>query len=713
MAHVEQCGHALARAKQESASMSARRFNTSSPNPDQTSRRVLVVASIIVLWMFVIAGRLVYLQMFQHSWLRERADAQQQDTVNTIPQRGLVYDRQGRELARSIETETLYVEPQKIDDIRQTARSVAPIIGQDSAKLEAKLQTAKASNKKSILLDRKLDEDHANQIRDLKQKSLYLVKEPKRFYPNGSLAAHILGFVGLDNAGLAGVEQQFNQRIKGEGGKLFVETDGGKKRASYSSFETPSKPGESIVLTIDQLIQFRTEQALQAAMDRTHAKSASAIVLDPHTGEVLALANVPTFDPNSVRAVAPGTLANQALQNIYEPGSTFKAVAYSAAIEKKLVKPDDMIDCQMGSITVAGRLVHDHKPFGTLTITEALEKSSNVAAIKLGIRVGDESMADYITRFGFGKRTGIELPGETAGLVRPLSRWLPSSIGSIAMGQEIGVTPLQMAAAYGAIANDGIRIAPHLIREIKGADGTTVYRSSPEQHRVISADTAKQLRTMLEAVTLNGTAKRAQLEGYSAAGKTGTAQKIDPATKAYSRSKFVGSFVGFAPVDNPSVVIIVVVDEPKGSYHGGDVAAPVFREIAEQILPEMEVAPDTELKPTPGSGYVARNINPEAAAREREQREVQIEEQRATLPQASTDSARPEGGEIIMAVATRNGVVMPDLQGSSVRDAMRVCAQLGLQLEARGDGRAVRQNPSPGSELIRGQTVRIDFGRSD
>jgi cell division protein FtsI (penicillin-binding protein 3) len=381
-------------------------------------------------------------------------------------------------------------------------------------------------------------------------------------------------------------------------------------------------------------------------------------------------------------------------------------VAFSAAIEKKLAKPDDRIDCQMGSITVAGRLVHDHHPFGTLTIAEALAKSSNVAAIKLGIRVGDDGMYDFITRYGFGKTTGIELPGEAQGIVRPVSHWQPSSIGSIAIGQEVGVTPVQMVAAFGALANDGIRVAPHLVREIRNSSGVVVYRPRSEERRVVSSDTAILLRGMLEGVTLKGTAKKAQLDGYSAAGKTGTAQKIDPKTRAYSRTKYVGSFVGFAPVKNPAVVIIVVMDEPAGSYHGGDVAAPVFREIAEQILLELGVMPDIDMKTAPD--LIAR-VNPESADGVRD-RQARSEERRiATMPTVDDNGGR--GGEVVYAVASNRTILMPDLRGRSVRDVARTCAQLGLQIEAHGEGRVLKQNPSPGREVESGRVVYVDFGR--
>jgi cell division protein FtsI (penicillin-binding protein 3) len=660
--------------------------------------------------MLVIGGRLIYLQTSARDWLAARALAQQQDIVETSPWRGLVLDRQGRELARSIDTESFFVVPGEIKSVEETAARLAPLIDADKMTLIERLEEAKERNRKFAWIARKLDEAQAEKIRALNLEGVYSLKEPKRFYPNGPLAAHVLGFVGLDEVGLAGVEQFYNERIRGEAGKIFFETDA--HRRPYASFETPARPGQSVVLTIDQMVQYRTEQALAEAVEGAHAKSGTAIVLDPHTGEILALANAPSFDPNDARAAPDQARLNQALQNIYEPGSTFKIVAYSAAVEEGLVKPEDHIDCQMGSITVAGRLIHDHHPFGTLTIAEALAKSSNVAAIKLGLKVGDARMYDYITRFGFGSRTGVELPGETAGLVRPVERWQPSSIGSIAMGQEVGVTPLQMAAAFGALANGGVRVAPHLVREIRAGDGTTAFQATPEERRVVSEETAQALRRMLEGVTLNGTAKRAQLDGYTAAGKTGTAQKIDPVTKTYSKTKYVGSFVGFAPVENPAVVIIVVIDEPLGAYHGGDVAAPVFRQIAEQILPELNVAPDTEVKSAPD--LIARaSTASEATARAREELKNETQEREATLPQAAPLAACADADEIIYAVATRRAVLMPDLRGRSVRDAARVCAQLGLQLEARGEGRALRQSPAAGAEIEAGQVIRIDFGRSD
>jgi cell division protein FtsI (penicillin-binding protein 3) len=688
--------------------MLARLVVQSKSRPDVSLGRALSVAAFIGFWMLVVCARLVHLQFSQHDGLADRARQQQQNAIETSAERGDLLDRQERQLARSVQTVSLFLDPEGLDAsaLDCTANELSHALGLSYAELSNEFREAQAEKRRFIWVARRLDADRAARIVAMDLPGLQTRLEPKRYYPNGPLAAHVLGYVGLDGQGLGGLEQFYNTKIAGEPGRLFLERDANGK--PYESFEIASKPGQTVVLTIDQSVQYQAEQALRAAVARSRAKSGSVIVLNPRNGEILAMANAPYFDPNNVSAAPAEARSNWALQNIYEPGSTFKIVAFSAALEKKLARVDDRIDCQMGAINVAGRVVHDHKPFGTLTISEALAKSSNVAAIKLGIRVGDETMYDYIKRFGFGSRTGIELPGETAGLLRKVERWQGSSIGSIAIGQEVGVTPVQMVAAFGALANDGVRIAPHLIREIRNASGAVVYRPQPEQRRVVSAETAIALRGMLEGVTLAGTAKQAQLDGYSAAGKTGTAQKIDPRTRSYSATKFVASFVGFAPVSNPQVVIIVVIDEPAGAYHGGDVAAPVFREVAEQILPGLGVMPDIETKSAPE--LVAQvNEDPERAAKLRDEQARSERERKATMPTVDSNSGR--GGEVVYAIASRKAMLMPDLRGRSVRDVARTCAQLGLQVEARGEGRVFKQSPSAGMEVSTGQTIYVDFGR--
>src|SRR5947207_1421681 len=658
------------------------------PRAASSHRRAIFISTGLVLWMAAIGARLVQLQIHQHADLAARARSQQLSSIDTAPTRGQVLDRQGRVLARSLDTESFFADPSEITNSDDTARKISAITNQSREDLGKKLADARDANKKFIWITRRLEMHAATKLDALQLKGIYSRKEPKRFYPNDSLAAHVLGFVGTDEVGLSGVEQFYNEKIRGEGGKVFLEVD--RDHRAFESYEVQSHPGQTVVLTIDQAIQYRTEQALSAAVDRAHAKSGAAIVMDPRTGEILALANAPTFDPNQPAANSAEARANGALQNIYEPGSTFKIVAYSAAIEKGLVKPDDKIDCQMGQITVAGRLIHDGHPYGVLTVADALAKSSNVGAIKLGLLVGNESMYEYMKRLGFGSRTGTDLAGESPGILRPLSRWQPSSIGSLAIGQEVGVTPLQMATAYSVLANGGTLVKPHLLRELRAPDGTVLFQAKPETRPALKPETTEALRSMSEGVTLHGTAKKAQLDGYTAAGKTGTAQKVDPKTHAYSATKFIGSFVGFAPVKNPAVVIIVVIDEPLGSYHGGDVAAPVFREIAEQILPELGVAPDVEFKSGPTMVAQTSKASPAQIKVDF----LQTEQREASLPKIAARNFNGQASEIVLAVASNRAALMPDMHGQSVRDVARTCAQLGLRLEARGDGHAVRRVPN-------------------
>jgi cell division protein FtsI (penicillin-binding protein 3) len=669
--------------------------------------------------MVGIGVRLAYLQTSQHERLSKKARAQQLDIEPQAAARGLILDRQGRELARSIDVDSFYADPREIENVEAAAVALARVLNIDGAELAARLKEAKEARRGFIWLARRVDDGQSRAVQELKLKGVYATEEQKRHYPNGALAAHVLGFVGGEekgrDKGLAGVEQIYDAALTGEPGRLVVDADA--KRHAFESEGSDPRDGQTIVLTIDQTVQYIVERELAAVVEKTHAKSAAAVVLDPRTGEVLALANAPAFDPNDAGGASAEARRNDALQNIYEPGSTFKVVAYTGALEEKLIKPDDRIECP-GSISLPGRIVHDHAR-GLLTMTEALAKSSNVAAIKLGLKLGNERLYDYIRRLGFGTKTGVELPGETAGLIRPVSKWQPGSIGSIPIGQEVGVTPVQMAGAYSAIANNGVRFAPHLVREVRDAEGRVVARTEPESHRVVSEETARTLRGMMEMVTLEGTAKAARLEGYTAAGKTGTAQKIDPKTHAYSATKYVASFVGFAPVESPAAVIIVVVDEPVGAHHGGDVAAPVFSEIANQILPYLDVMPDQAPDAKARAGQLALNTVPALSASNQTARggSKNVESaavETAGLPVlAEQGAAGGEIGEVVYAAANERALLMPDLRGRSVRDVARICERLGLELEARGEGRALRQSPTAGASVESGQVVRIEFGRSD
>lgn len=668
------------------------------------SNRMLALVAVLAFWIVAIGLRLIFLQAINTDWYKAQALMRQRKLVTTDASRGVIFDRHGRELARTVDAPSFFVIPGELKDINGLSKQVTAIVGGDARELAERLQRAKDSNAKFAWVVRKVDDAQAEQLRALNIEGMDSRPEPKRTYPNGPLAAHVLGFVSRDNRGLAGIEQTRDTDIAGDAGSFYIDHDA--ERKPYASTMTGTHDGDAVTLTIDQTMQFHVEQLLERAVKENGAKSATAVVMDPHTGEILALANYPSFDPNDPNGVEAVARVNGALQNYYEPGSTFKLVTYAAALEAGVVHPQDSIDCGGGSITIAGRTVKDSAKYGMLTATEALAKSSNVAAIRLGMRVGNQGMYDTARLFGFGNRTGIELPGESLGLLRPPAKWSPSSIGSIAMGQEVAVTALQITSAFGTVANNGVRVTPHIVKEIRDQNGQVTFRGNATQTQVISTGTAKTLRHMLESVTVSGgTAQKAHLDGYSAAGKTGTAQKIDPRTHKYSPDKHIASFVGFTPVDDPSIVISVIVDEPRGAYHGGDVAAPVFRSIAEQVLPLLNVEPDVDGPKTP----VAAEAEPESAPATPVA--VPPPPTNADLPRVERTGGNK--GETVYVNSSKRAMLMPDLRGKSLRDVATVCAQMGLQLETRGSGRAVKQTPAKGRELGVGQTIRVEFARSD
>ena len=557
------------------------------------TKRFGLVVVLLVLWMCGIGLRLVDLQTNQHEALLTKAVDQRRHEHKTKPLRGSILDRNGRELAVTLEAESLEIDPTELENTEQTAFQLGKILGKNPKELLFAFNDGKAARRRSIPVARELDAMTAEKIRNLGiPKGLIWRKEQKRFYPNDTLAAQVLGFTNREDIGQAGIESVEEKNLRGDYGQVTEERDGSGR--VYELTEAINQEPRSVVLTIDYALQHTVEQALADGITASKAKSGAAVVLNPQNGEILAMANAPTFNPNKPGDSKPELWTNRAVQNFYEPGSTFKLVTYSATLEEKIAAPSDTIDARAGQIKIGSRIIKDSGSGGVLTLTQALARSSNVAAITLGERVGKERLYDYIRRFGYGATTGVELPVESRGLLYAPEKWSADSIGSVPIGYEVGVTTLQSAAAFGTIANDGVRIAPHIIKEIRENDGKLFAQPTPEQRRVVSETTARQMRQMLEAVTeAGGTAKRAQLAGYTSAGKTGTAYKYDPAKRKYSESKFVASFVGFAPINNPAVVIAVMIDEPMGGlHHGGDVAAPIFSDIAEQILPALHIAPD-------------------------------------------------------------------------------------------------------------------------
>jgi cell division protein FtsI (penicillin-binding protein 3) len=572
----------------------------------------LHISLFFICWVTLICGRLIWLQVIHYKDYVDRAARQQQRTFEVAPRRGILYDRNLHELAMTVLADSVYAVPSEISDHQATAAALAKVVHTDATdRFTTAHQIAARLNasRNFAWIARKLDPPEVARVKALNLKGVYFQKEFKRFYPNSQLAAQVLGYVGTDDNGLGGMERKFDHDLHGVPGRMLTALDA--RRHVLDSQEREPDPGENLVLTIDENIQFMAERALDAALERTHASNGTIVVQDPYTGQILALAIRPTFNPNDFRHATTSLLKNHAVSDVYEPGSTFKLVTYSAALEQKVTSPDQMIDCQGGKIELAGRIIHDNQGehYGVIPVHKALEVSSDVAAVKLALRVGPDKFSQYIHDFGFGARTGVELPAETRGLLRPVRKWGPSSIGSIAIGQEIAVTPVQLVSMVSTIANGGIYMPPHVLIPEPAKVHAAPFKPGedlpdtlpPGAHRVISQMSAAEMRKMMQGVVLYGSGKPAALNGYSAGGKTGTAQKIDPRTHLYSKTMHIASFVGIAPVNNPVIAIAVVIDNPqKGpSYYGTAVSAPVFAEVAQEVLEYLGVPHDTPLLAPP------------------------------------------------------------------------------------------------------------------
>jgi cell division protein FtsI (penicillin-binding protein 3) len=578
--------------------------------------RFAYVAFFFCLWTSLIAVRLAWLQVVRHSDFVHRAALQQQRTFEVAPRRGMLYDRNLRELAVTVQVDSVYAVPSELGDNRASAAEIlAEIVHADPRDNFTSKQQILArfnASRNFAWVARKVDPEIAERLRELNLKGVYFQKEFKRFYPNNDLAAQVLGYVGTDDIGLGGLERQFDEDMHGEPGHMLTALDA--KRHVLGSEESQPMPGENLVLSIDANIQYMAERALDAQMEKMKAAHGTVVVQDPHTGQILALAISPRFNPNDQRHMDPSVLQNLAVSDVYEPGSTFKLVTYSAAIDGAGVQPTDMVDCQGGAMTMYGRTLHDDRSdghLGQVTVQYALEKSSDVGAAKMALKLGNQKFYDYMRGFGFGERSGIELPGETRGLLRSPKKWGSTSILSLAIGQEVGVTPVQLVTMVSAIANGGVYMPPHVLLqstdEMKGDPRLkpAAFRPSNQlpatlpdgAHRVISEMTSAKMRMMMQGIVVEGTGRRGALNGYSAGGKTGTAQKIDPVTRTYSHTKLVASFAGFAPVSNPAISVAVIIDTPTvGTRYGAETSAPVFAEVAQEVLEYLGVPHDQPLK---------------------------------------------------------------------------------------------------------------------
>jgi cell division protein FtsI (penicillin-binding protein 3) len=710
--------------------------------------RLYALSGFLSLWLVVICLRLVYLQIFCYGDFEHRAQHQQQRSFDLSPKRGVIYDRAGRELAMSIQVDSAFAVPTEIPDLANTISLIARITRDDPRVVLADCRARKTF----CWVARKADAEVVERIRGMNLQGIHFQKEPKRFYPKRDLAAQMLGYVGTDDQGLSGLERQFNSELQGKPGKLMISVDARKRW--FSSVEKQPEPGNNLVLTVDQNIQYIAERELETAMEQTKAIAGTVIVQNPRTGEILALANRPTFNPNLRKEITVEALKDRAVSDIYEPGSTFKIVTVSAGLEEKITRPDEMFDCQMGSIVINGMRIRDSKPHGVLSVSDIIAESSDVGAIKIALRLGEDRFYKYIRAFGFGQQTGIELPGETRGLTKPVNRWSKVSIGAISMGQEIGISPLQLIGMISTIANDGMWVAPRIVAGTVEPQSTpqTISFQQGESRRVISPLTAAQMREMLQGVVLHGTGRKAILEGYSSAGKTGTAQKVDPATGVYSKTKYVASFAGFAPVNDAKVAIAVILDSAVGLHQGGQVSAPVFQRVAQQVLEYMHVPHDVELPPSRQVLLSRRNANdkdleenspdhlgasldladagvtPTAPApsksatvseqvvraslttREAVSPAVTADNSPSVKPDDTPDQKLPASRTVVLDVE-EGGIAVPSFLGKNVRAAVEAAQDAGLDLDAVGSGVAREQSPAAGAKVAAGSRVMVRFGR--
>ncbi|RII28962.1 MAG: penicillin-binding protein [Geobacter sp.] len=645
-----------------------------------TKVRIRFVASLFVVAFAIVSARAVYLQVIKKEQLLKLAEKQHQGIIQLTPGRGDIYDCNKAPLAVSVEMDSCFAEPRNVENIPAAAALLAPVLGVSRDELLRKMQ----GSKNFCWLQRQVTPEKAQKVRDLEIEGIGFVKESKRFYPNAEIASHVIGFTGLDPAGLEGVELKYNATILGNTGYIVTERDAlGRNVALKGMVVKKASKGQNVTLTLDKNIQYLAEKELAKAVLGSRAKAGIALVMEPQTGKILAMANYPNFNPNAYSDFGPQQLRDRAVADSFEPGSTFKVFLVAAALEEKIVTPREGFNCENGSYNIGGRTIHDTHRYGRLSVAEVLKYSSNIGAAKIGTRLGPERLYNYLRSFGFGERSGIDLPGEASGYLRGRNQWFGVDLATISFGQGVSANAVQIAAAISAIANGGVLMKPYVVEQISDDTGTVMQKITPQvRQRVVSPEVARTVARMLEGVTLpGGTGTNAAVDGYSVAGKTGTAQKVDPVTHGYSLDKRTASFVGFVPVENPRLTILVVIDEPKTSPYGGVVAAPAFQAIAQQTLCYLRIPPEKELKKRPEPVEVK---NPVA------------EEQQMTAAEGVIE----EAGE---------GSVMPNFRGMSMRQVMQTMEKRGLNVKLLGSGRAIEQNPQPGRKVGPSEPVWIKF----
>ncbi|HKY19593.1 MAG TPA: penicillin-binding protein [Vicinamibacterales bacterium] len=645
--------------------------------------RLFVGAVMFLLWAVAIQARLVYLQVHEHEELQSRAVNQSARTMDISAKRGDILDRHGRVLAYSVDSDSVYGVPSEVKDAKQAASRLCAAL-EDCSDKEREALAARLRQKRAfVYVRRRVTPHQARRIAAIGLEGIDFIKEDRRFYPKKQLAAQLLGFVGVDNTGLSGIEAAYDSQISGALGKLLYQTDA--RGRAFSRLERPPTAGATVELTIDEYLQHVAERELRDAVAHNRASSGTVIIMDPKTGEILALANEPTFNPNAFSAATVQQRRNRAVQDIYEPGSTFKVVTASAALEERVISPEDIVDVSGGRIRFGARVIDDTHDYGSLTFTDVIVKSSNVGAIKVGLKLGPERLGVYARRFGFGRALSPDFPGETPGIVWDPTKLDSSALASMSMGYQVGVTPLQMVAAISSVANGGDLFQPRVVRALV-RDGKRTEVKPAILGRTISKDTAVTLTGIMEQTVERGTATYAQVEGYTIAGKTGTASKLIDGR--YSHSDYFASFVGFLPSRDPVASIIVVIDSPHAhGYYGGPIAGPVFQRIAEATLRHFGIAQTLDAPP------------PVLVARRSDRYEI--------LPVRTTRDA-----SIVTASAIADMRDLPDLRGLSARQALRVLTKIGLSARLNGDGVVANQKPAAGTPIEPGTTTELWLERS-
>jgi cell division protein FtsI (penicillin-binding protein 3) len=684
--------------------------------------------------LFVAVGKRAFnLQIGQGERLKTMAEEQYLREIELPPRRGRILDRNGAELASTADVDSIYCNPRRFADAREAAHRLARVLGLDARELEKRL----AQRRYFAWIKRKVTPDEAAAVRALELPGVAFVREPRRFYPNRSLAATVMGMAGSDGRGLDGVELAFDEALRGSASSMQGVRDAlGRELFVESASDATGAAGSDVVLTIDRYLTFVTERAIADAAARHHAKAVVAVMLDPRNGEVLAMASVPSFNPNDTGGAAEGGARDRAITDTFEPGSTMKTFTIASALDAGVVRPEDRFDCLNGSMKVGKYTIHDTHSNGVLTVAEVFKFSSNIGATKIARRLGRERLAEALDRYGFGRSTEIGLPGERSGVVRPVEKWGDIGFANVAFGHGIAVTPLQVVAGVSAIAAGGVYHHPHIVSRIVSPEGAIETPAGEEEHRVMSEATARAMVGIMRGVTeTGGTAKLAAIDGYPVAGKTGTAQKA--VGGHYDPSRYVASFVGFAPAQDPRIALIVLMDEPQGGHLGGAVAAPVFKEIAEQALRYLHVPPVG----TPGTSTPVALAARKSAAVVPDDDDVpagdlpptdspvayagEADEAPAAGAVASTAGDDSEGEWDVVAGtegapadgAAASKVTVPDFGGMSIAEAIRAARRSGVELafdESKGSasGVAVLQHPAPGPAR-RGTLCRVAFGRRE